>query len=197
MLILDKFTGLISGSITQLPVPMGGTAVRCVAATVDFEISFDGSPFIPFGVAREIRPKNPDGSPYRFAGFTLKTPDNDGTANTITLVIGAADYEDTRTALFPNQTIRETPAATLTSLNYTSVSAVAPQALGGSTAQKMVNVRNTHATLSARLSTSTGTLTGGEGYILGPGENVDLPLAGSLYALSPVGTTLTVSIFGY
>jgi hypothetical protein len=197
-LVIDQYTRTISGTSanSQARIPVTGSSVRCVSATVDFQISFDNSPFVPFGQAREIAPKNRDGTPYQFQNVTVKIADGVGTSNTIVLVVGDCDYADNRTELYPNQTVRAARASALTSILYTSVSAVAPQALGGAAGTNLlVNVRNTHATNAARLSTSTANLTAGEGYILGPGENVDLPLDAALYALSPVGTTLNVSLF--
>lgn len=171
--------------VSRVSLAVGGLFVRCIQASADFEISFDGSPFIPFGVARSISKRNPDGTPVRFQNIELAN----GTSNDIVLIVGDVDYEDARTALFPNQTVRETLATTLRATNFVTVSAVTPLSLGGGTGAKLVNVRNTHATQSLLVSTSTSDLTGGAGLYVGPGENVDLPVSSALYVIGAVGTT--------
>lgn len=167
-----------------LQIPIGGTFVRCTAATYDFQISIDGSPPIPFGVARSIATKNADGSPQRFSRIDLIAPEAGYSGpNTITLVVGVTEYVDSRTAFFPDQQVQVTHAECLKSNNIAltggndSVQTLAGFGLGSFS----VNIRNMDAVNGCRIIVSgqgatVATLTAGRGYYLGPGENVDLPV---------------------
>lgn len=174
-----------------------GSFVRCVDVTdpTDFEVSFDGGPYVPFGMARSISPTDDQARPLRFSRIQFRQPVTIG-ANTITVVIGDADYADDRAYLYPNQSIRAALFSTLTG-GAVGILAGAAQVIGGGPG-KMINVRNLDLAASVYLGT-TNAFAVPNGYRLDPGENVDLPVGASVYCATSaaVSSQVQVSVFTF
>lgn len=79
-------------------LPMTGRFLRCISATDDFFISFDGGPKIPFGAGRSYQGLN--FSSVEFSQTTFVRP------NDISVVYGDIEYTDNRVSFLTTPTVK-------------------------------------------------------------------------------------------
>lgn len=166
----DVFTVIITAGKPRVIQRITGDFIRIIAADEDFNVQFDGAPAVPLGVARAVRPRNADGTPQQFQELAfIRT--GAVASNTIQFIVGVLDYEDNRTALYANQSVKDQQATSMQTrdmnTNGTGIWEGVTNGVGGLTV-KRINVRNLSAVDAVRIASSTD---GAEtGKYLGPGE---------------------------
>ena len=187
---------LITAAAAQVALSVSGTTVRCVESSEDFLISFDDGTPVPFGIARLITPTDDAGKPIPFKRVdVIRSADALVASNSIVLLIGDAEYQDNRIALFPSEGIRQQSFVSMRAESVDVPAGAAAVEISDGADQNVVNVRNLHASVNLYVSTSEADVeeVPPKGFLIAPGENADLATLNPLFARHSDGAE-TVSV---
>lgn len=176
---------------------IAGRFIFCVSAAEDFQVAVNNGGLFPFGANRYF--EMPEGQ--RFEKLALKR--KSGAAvdpNEIQLVIGDGDY---RTASFSlagsitlaaGQTVKLTkPTTLITPADVVLVAATNTLLFAANANATRRTIRNTHATVDLRVSTTAADLTAGRGKLVKAGEEWETDVSGALYGRAAGTPTLVLA----